>query len=111
MLPTEVPEYWCRIVMNRETRKFVQSLRYKEFDVVEISGTGWSDFGFRTYRNPHFPEHDICKGSLGSEICDLVILEQVLEHVQFPDRALRFSLEMLRPGGWILLTVPFLIRF
>ena len=105
--------HWCRVVMNRETLKFVQSLPCTGIDVFEISGDGWNDqrFGFRTYRNAYYPEHDICNAPVGSEICDLVILEQVLEHVRFPDRALRHSLQMLRPGGWVLVTTPFLLRF
>ncbi|SDB54216.1 methyltransferase domain-containing protein [Bauldia litoralis] len=99
--------------MNRETRRFVESLPRFELDVIEISGDRWDDptLGFRTYRNYFYPDFDICDAPFGSEICDLVILEQVLEHVRSPARALRNSLEMLRPGGWVLVTTPFLIRF
>ena len=41
---------------------------------------------------------------------DLIIAEQVWEHLLWPYRAGRHVLEMLRPGGYFLVTTPFLIR-
>jgi glycosyltransferase involved in cell wall biosynthesis len=105
--------HWCRVAMNREAQAFVASLPCGELDVLEVSGTTWSDprFGFRSYRSLAYPDYDICRGPLQRQICDLLILEQVLEHVRQPHQALANALAMLRPGGSLLLNTPFLIKF
>jgi len=110
-----VPEkvHWCRVAMNREAQAFVASLPRGELDVLEVSGSAWNDprFGFRSYRSLAYPEYDICRGPFQREFCDLLILEQVLEHVRLPHQALSHALAMLRPGGSLLVNTPFLIKF
>jgi hypothetical protein len=110
---TQEKVHWCRVVMNREAEDFVASLPCRELDVLEVSGTTWSDprFGFRSYRSLAYPEYDICRGPFQREFCDLLILEQVLEHVRLPHQALTNALAMLRPGGSLLVNTPFLIKF
>src|SRR5205823_6255879 len=41
---------------------------------------------------------------------DLVIAEQVFEHLPWPYRAARNVFKMLKPGGHFLMTTPFLVR-
>lgn len=41
---------------------------------------------------------------------DLVLCSQVLEHIAEPDKAIRELIRVLRPGGKLVLTVPFLSR-
>jgi SAM-dependent methyltransferase len=100
---------WSRVVMDRETQKLVQPLHPRSLDALEISGTGWKDFGFRSYRHVEFPNYDICHEPLPEQF-DLVIAEQVFEHVLWPYRAGRNVLAMLRPGGHFLITTPFLVK-
>jgi SAM-dependent methyltransferase len=100
---------WSRIVMERETRRLVGELNPRPADVLELSGTDWSDYGFARYRSVQFPAYDVCNGPL-PERFDLVIAEQVFEHVLWPYRAGRNVLEMLRPGGHFLITTPFLVK-
>jgi SAM-dependent methyltransferase len=102
---------WARVVMDRETLSLVSALPYGELDALEISGDGWSKFGFHSYKQLNYPEYDICSGPAGEGICDLVIFEQVLEHVRRPATAVQNALTMLRPGGRTLITTPFLVKF
>ena len=37
---------WARVVMDRETEKFVRSLDYSSMDAVEVAGNKWERFGF-----------------------------------------------------------------
>ncbi len=47
---------------------------------------------------------------VGSGTYDLVLCSQVLEHIAQPDKAIREVMRVLRPGGRLVLTVPFLSR-
>jgi SAM-dependent methyltransferase len=100
---------WSRVVMNRETGRWIEELVPGKLRVLEISGQGWSRKGFKEYRSVNYPEFDICNDVL-CEPFDLIIAEQVFEHVLWPYRAGRNVLGMLRPGGYFLITVPFLVR-
>jgi len=95
--------------MNRETRRLVGGLGPEQLRVLEISGEGWKDFGFRSYRSVRYPDFDLCSQTL-DERFDLVIAEQVFEHLLWPLRAARHAREMLAPGGRFLITTPFLLR-
>lgn len=101
---------WSRLVMEEQCRQWVRELNPSRLDCLEISGSDWKDFGFKSYRHADFPEYDVCQGPLEHEAFDLIIAEQVWEHLLWPYRAARHVHEMLRPGGWFLITTPFLIR-
>lgn len=102
---------WMRIVMYRECFAFVRALGPERLDVLEISaGPQWRcEFAFRSYRGTAYPGFDICSQTL-PEGFDLIIADQVFEHLRWPYRAARNVLAMLRPGGHFLITVPFLVR-
>jgi len=103
--------HWARIVMNRVTRELIATLPPPStLDVLEISGTGWGKLlPFKHYQSCYYPEFDICEMAL-LETFDLIIAEQVFEHVLWPYRAGKNVHQMLRAGGHFLITVPFLIR-
>ena len=96
--------------MDRATDRLVRSLNPGELDTAEISGKKWRNFGFRSYRSFRYPEHDICSG-IDEGPFDLIIAEQVWEHLPRPYKATRNVLRMLTAGGYFLVTVPFLIRY
>ena len=100
---------WARVVMDRETEKFVRSLDYSSMDAVEVAGNKWERFGFRSYRNVYHPQYDLCEKPVEVAAFDIVIAEQVLEHVLWPYRAVRNVIKSLRPGGVFVVTTPFLI--
>jgi SAM-dependent methyltransferase len=98
---------WSRVVMLEQMRRLVRGINPEQLDAVEISGEGWRNFGFGSYRAVHYPDFDICEAPL-PETYDLVIAAQVFEHLLWPYRAGRNVLEMLRPGGYFLISTPFL---
>jgi SAM-dependent methyltransferase len=103
-------EQWLRVVMDQETKRLVSSIKPASLMVLEISGRGWDQPGiFREYRSVDFPDFDICSQQLDESI-DLIIAEQVFEHLLWPYRAARNVHAMLRPGGFFLITTPFLVR-
>ena len=73
--------HWCRVVMNRATTSLVNHMRPEALDVLEISGKAWAGFGFRTYQSVDFPSFDICSQRLPRAF-DLIIAEQVFEHIR-----------------------------
>ncbi len=101
---------WVRKVMDEATDRHVRGLAYSGMDALEISGDKWKNFGFRSYRSADFDTFDVCERPLASEAFDIVIAEQVLEHVLWPYRAVRHLHEMLKPGGVLVVTTPFLVK-
>ncbi len=102
-------EQWMRVVMNQQTRALVQALPIRELRVLEISGEDWKGLPFKSYKALHFPEFDITAQVL-PETFDLIIAEQVFEHLLWPYRAGRNVYAMLAPGGHFLNTTPFFIK-
>ncbi|MEM6761528.1 MAG: methyltransferase domain-containing protein [Pseudomonadota bacterium] len=102
--------HWVRHVMDEATAQWVHELQPANLDTLEISGGKWAQTGFKTYRSLRYPEFDICQGAL-DETFDLIIAEQVWEHLAYPYRATKHVLQMLRPGGHFLITTPFLIKY
>jgi SAM-dependent methyltransferase len=107
--PVAEPKQWCRVVMDQETDRLVKELPYRDYSVLEISGRKWENFGFREYQSEEFPGFDVCKDKLDVKY-DLIIAEQVFEHLLYPHRAARNVYDMLKPNGYFLITTPFLIK-
>jgi SAM-dependent methyltransferase len=97
--------------MYRECFAFIESIGPETIDVLEISGgLGWrQNFKFRSYVSTSFPDFDICAEVINQQF-DLIIADQVFEHLAWPLRAGRNVYAMLRPGGYFVITTPFLIR-
>ena len=103
-------DYWSRLVMNQTTAELVSSLQPETLKVLEISGDAWGKREtFKEYKSLHFPDFDICETAL-EEKFDLIIAEQVFEHLLWPYKAARNVYEMLNPGGHFLVTTPFMIK-
>ncbi|EEE36250.1 hypothetical protein RKLH11_83 [Rhodobacteraceae bacterium KLH11] len=91
-------------------------MKPETLDVVEISGSWGKQFGFRSYQQAWRVKHDICTGPVLDDQqqvrhCDLVLANQVWEHLDRPIEATLNVQEMLRPGGYFWLAVPFFIPF
>jgi SAM-dependent methyltransferase len=102
---------WMRIVMYRRCFEFVRGLGPERLDVLEISaGPQWArEFTFGSYTPTRYPDFDICAQTLPARF-DLIIADQLFEHLRWPYRAGRNVLSMLKPGGVFVITVPFLVR-
>ena len=101
---------WGRLVMVREMRSWVRDLDPATLEVLEISGRAWQDTGFKAYRATQFPDYDVCQGPLDEAKFDLIVADQVFEHLLWPYRAGKNVCSMLKPGGAFLVSVPFLVR-
>lgn len=102
--------------MRKSSRKWIRELDPQGLDVAEISGKWGQQFGFASYQRFSFPRHDICKGpftdAAGAVLqFDLVIADQVWEHLDRPFTATQNVLQMLRPGGWFFIATPFYVPF
>jgi SAM-dependent methyltransferase len=101
---------WTRVVYERECTRLLQDIKIDTLDVLEISaGETWQKMRCRSYRAANYPEFDICTGTL-DQTFDLIIADQVFEHLLWPNRGARNVLAMLRPGGYFLVITPFLVR-
>jgi len=100
---------WSRVVMRADCERLLKELGPKELNVLEISGRHYGSMGFARYRVVRYPEFDICATTL-DESFDLIIAEQVFEHLLWPYRAGRNVYRMLAPGGHFLISTPFLVR-
>lgn len=100
-----------RIVMGKRCRQIIRSLSPETLDVAEISGKTGSNMGFRSYEAFWYPEHDICKGPIadGARQFDLILADQVWEHLDRPYRATQNVYQSLRPKGYFLVAVPFFV--
>jgi SAM-dependent methyltransferase len=97
--------------MDREIERFIRSLDCPRIDALEISGFRAQErYKFRTYQTVAFPDYDVCRGPLPEKQFDLVVAEQVFEHVLRPDLAARHVYQMLRPGGIFVISTPFLVK-
>jgi SAM-dependent methyltransferase len=97
-----------RVVLEQETKKLVDALPASKMDALEVSGERWKAYPFKSLRSADYPDYDICKKPLALESFDLVIAEQVFEHLLYPYRAAKNVYAMLRPGGYFLISTPFL---
>lgn len=95
--------------MDRATEELVGGLDHAKFSVLEISGNKWQTFEFHKYKSVRYPEFDICSDVL-TEKFDLIIAEQVFEHLTKPFRAGTNVFNMLKDGGYFLITTPFLVK-
>lgn len=103
--------HWCRMIMNKSTQSIIESLPVAELDALEISGHAWGSVSFKNYTTVSYPEFDICNvGSEHSESIDVVIAEQVFEHVKNPFKGVANVYNMLRPNGYFLITTPFFLK-
>jgi SAM-dependent methyltransferase len=100
---------YAREVMNKDINAWFSTLAVGSLDAVEVSGTVRSNLGWRSYTSLQYPQFDIVTSAPPSEF-DVVVCEQVLEHVPDPCAAIRNLRRLTRPGGHILVSTPFLIR-
>jgi SAM-dependent methyltransferase len=103
--------HWVRVVMYERCFAFIRSLRPETLDALEISaGPQWRrEFEFRSYTSTQYPEFDICSQTLDQKF-DLIIADQVFEHLPWPYRAGKNVYSMLRPGGHFVIATPFLLK-
>jgi SAM-dependent methyltransferase len=99
-----------RAVAYREIDQWLDAMGSEKLDVLEISaGWKWRDRQWNSYSEMNWPDYDICQDTLDRQF-DLVIADNVWEHLLYPYRAAKNVHAMLRPGGWFVNITPFMIR-
>lgn len=88
-----------RVVAYREIDAWLDTLPCEKLDSLEISaGWKWRDPNWGSYREMNWPDHDICHERL-DDTFDIIIADNVWEHLPCPYRAARHVYDMLRPTG------------
>lgn len=105
-----------RIVMQRTSRGWLRGLNPEKLDAAEISGAWGEGLGFRSFARFDYPDHDPCRAPFADDQgrvrkFDVILANQVWEHIDRPHAATRNVWRMLRKGGWFWLAVPFFIPY
>lgn len=112
-------EQFCRYVMYLDILDFIQKLthqaNFKDPAIIEFGGSnGIIKLMFRNYAYEiadNYPKIDIQDlSSFRSSHYDFIILDQVLEHVTNPSKAIQEVYRLLKKGGWLIVTTPFLVK-
>jgi SAM-dependent methyltransferase len=105
-----------RIAMGKSSRRMITALKPRNLDVAEVSGKWGEMFDFHSYRQFRYPEFDVCAGPFTDQAgkirkFDLILANQVWEHLDRPYAATKNVRRMLKKGGHFWLAVPFFIPF
>lgn len=103
-------EHWQRRVMNDAVASYVDALEPAGLSAFEVSGDAYSQVPWGAYVSLDFPEFDLCAPLESKQTYDVVICEQVLEHVVDPCAAARNLHLLCSEGGTAIVSTPFLIR-
>ncbi len=105
-------EYWHRYASYKLIKKDISFLKLESLDVLEISaGEYWKEnFNFKSFDQMNFPKYDICHDISGEKKYDLIIADNVWEHLKYPYKATKNVLKMLNNNGYFLVITPFLVR-
>ena len=108
--------YYNRIYYMMEAEKLIGGLNPATKDCGEISGKMGRKFGFKSFARFDFPDYDICDAPFKDDAGDIrqfdvIIADQVWEHLDRPYRATQNVYSMLRDGGHFYVCVPFYVRY
>lgn len=103
-------DHWQRLAMAAAVDERIAALNPSAAAAVEISGSTHAERGWREYVSLDYPEFDLCAPLEEERRFDVVICEQVLEHVVDPIAAARNLRGLLVEGGIAIVSTPFLIR-
>lgn len=110
---TDVPaEHLVRIEMDRDIAAHLDGLDTTGMEAAEISGFNHASRDWAGFTSLDFPEFDLCAALAEEhrERFDIVFCEQVLEHVYDPIAATANLAALVRPGGAVIVSTPFMIR-
>jgi SAM-dependent methyltransferase len=96
--------------MNDAIDAHIASLDPANRSAAEISGESHADKPWREYASLMYPDFDLCAPIEDRGRFDVVICEQVLEHVDDPWGAAANLRELAVPGGHVIVSTPFLIK-
>ena len=105
-------EHWIRFPTYRMIKEDLKKLKLENMNVLEISaGEYWREnYKFRSYDTLNFPDFNICDSISIKKKYDLIIADNVWEHLDYPYRATKNIYKLLNDNGYFLIIVPFLVR-
>lgn len=110
--------FYNRIIQEREARNLLESVLTPEKTCAEISGkmVRLMNLPCKSFERFDFPQHDICGDPFTDDNghprqFDVIVANQVWEHLDRPYRASRNVHEMLKDGGYFYVAVPFYVRY
>jgi SAM-dependent methyltransferase len=103
-------DQWQRVTLNRSVAGHIASLNPTSCSAAEISGSAHADKSWKEYVSLNYPEFDLCAPLDGQGPFDVVICEQVIEHVIDPCAAARNLRALTSTGGHVIVSTPFLVR-
>ena len=103
-------DQWQRVPLNRAVEAHIESLGPERLRAAEVSGDSHVGRGWAQYTSLMYPQFDICAPVTEPGRFDVVICEQVLEHVPDPWGAAANLRELCAPGGHVVVSTPFLVR-
>ena len=102
-----------RWVMYEDLAAWLGKHDWSGKEVAEIGGTNGAltyFIGAARYTQLSYPEYDVQNlFQLPDNRFDLIVMDQTLEHVADPERALREIHRVLKPGAVAIITTPFLM--
>jgi SAM-dependent methyltransferase len=103
-------DQWQRVTLNAAVSQHLDSLGPAGLSAAEISGEAQAGKPWRRFTSLNFPDFDLCAPLAGHERYDVVICEQVIEHVTDPVQAAANLRGLCVTGGHVIVSTPFLIR-
>ena len=102
--------HWQRIAMNHAADARLAAFDPTTHTAVEISGATHAGRPWKEYVTLEYPEFDICAPLTEERRFDVVICEQVLEHVPDPFAAAANLRGLCAPDALVIVSTPFLIK-
>lgn len=102
-------QHWVRVTMDRAIDDTLRVLQPPTCDAIEVSGTAHASRPWRSYMSVQYPEFDLLAPTSVGEF-DVVLCEQVLEHIRDPTLGVAALASLCRPGGHVIITTPFMLR-
>jgi len=103
-------EHWQRIALNQAITRHIEALNPVTKTAVEISGHAQARHPWKAFISLNYPEFDLCAPLGDHGPFDVVICEQVIEHVVDPRAAAQNLRGLCAPGGHVIVSTPFLVR-
>lgn len=108
--------YYNRVYYDRVTADWMREIGAEKMDAAEISGELCKRYGFKSHTNFNYPKYDVCEEPFATpdgEIVqyDIILAEQIWEHLDRPYKATQNVYAMLKPGGYFWLASPFFARY
>jgi SAM-dependent methyltransferase len=103
--------HWTRVIQYRDCFDFIRTLGPENLDVLEISAGHIfrETFNFKSFSETQYPDYDLEKGPLERRF-DLIIADHVILHLDKPVLGVANMRAMLKDGGHLIVTTPFLIH-